>query len=113
MTKDKIMEILVTASIPTEEEEQELVESIKAYDWMCEEEHKKIIHIDGMKEFKDGMIEDYKDDLKFYQDDITLMTRIRETAEGETLRLCTFFIGESLLKIMEAKREIKRIQNEY
>lgn len=66
----------------------------------------QVEHINGLQEFKDGMIENYRDERQFCQEDIALMTRIREGAAGETLRLCNYFIGHNLLEIQRVKMEM-------
>jgi len=97
----------------TDNEEQEIVEGVKAYerlsDEMEEAERKEteIVHLDWMQEHKKTMLEECLEELQFCQDDIALMTRIREGAEGETLRLCNYFIGHNLLEIQRVKSEME------
>jgi len=101
----------------TDEEEQEIVEGVKAYERLSDEMEEaerietEIVHLDGMQEHKKHMLEACLDEIQFCQEDIALMTRIREGAEGETLRLCNYFIGHNLLEIQRLKSEMEGYRN--
>ena len=102
----------------TDKERMETEAGARAYDARCRAELKEThdtpdTPTDYLVRLGQSFIDDALEDIRFLTRDIALMTRIRETAEGETLRLCTYLLGEDLLTIQERKHEIERFRHEY
>jgi len=111
--REQITTVLAEMLVGTKQEQIRAENGVKAYDLMdveqeeAERKETEIIHLDWTQEHKKTMLEECLAEMQFCQDDIALMTRIREGAEGETLRLCNYFIGNNLLEIQRLKSEME------
>ena len=102
----------------TDRERTQIKAGVRAYDLRCKAELKETrdtpdTPTDYLARLGKIFIDDALEDIRFLTRDIALMTRTRETAEGKTLRLCKYILGEDLLRIQEQKRTIERFRHEY